>query len=112
MKRKEEVNIFDECSGEVWEAPSGAVNEEAAIIIDMQCAIKLQQIQIINGAGDFKTKEFSVFGSHESSGPWIKVFTGELYVDNVEVVERGLSFNSISFVYLEYMLCFKYIIQC
>ena len=55
----EKASIFDECNKGAWNAPEGATGKEAEIIVDMQCGMKLQQIQVVNGAGNFKTKEFS-----------------------------------------------------
>ena len=72
------VDILDNCTGEVWKAAIGAIGEDAEIMIDMQCPVEFQKIELINGAGDFLAKGFSVFGSHASTGPWMKLFTGEL----------------------------------
>ena len=86
-KKNEGDHIFDECSDKVWNAPEGAVGEDAEIVIDMKCPIKLLQIQLKNGVGDFSTRDFSVFGSHSSSGPWSKVYTGELKEGATEVLQ-------------------------
>lgn len=69
-----ENRIFEECSEEAWTT----VGKEAALIIDVGCPLKLQEIQIINGVKDFSTKRFSVLGGEQNNGPWSFLFTGEL----------------------------------
>ena len=44
----------------------------------MKCPLKLQEIHVINGIGDFSTKRFSVFGGLKDTGPWDWLFTVEL----------------------------------
>ena len=61
------------------------MKEKAEIVIDMKCPIKLKEIQLVNGVGDFSSKDFSVLGSHNSNGPWSKLYTGELQEGRYEV---------------------------
>ena len=84
-KSSEEINIFDECSQEEWNATEGALGNNAEIVIDLKCPIKLQEIQITNGIGDFSTKGFSIFGSQSSLGPWKRIFSGEMQKNRMEV---------------------------
>ena len=84
-KSSEEINIFDECSQEEWNATEGALGNEAEIVIDLKCPIKLKEIQITNGIGDFSTKGFSFFGSQSSLGPWKTIFTGDMQENKMEV---------------------------
>ena len=83
-KKGNEEKIFEKCSGEVWNTAEGAINEDAEIEIDMECPFKLEEIQIINGVGDFSTKRFSVFGSLDSSR-WTWLYSGELQEGGFEV---------------------------
>ena len=71
----ESINITESCNNEYWRAPAGAKTE---IIIDMGCSKRLETFSIMNGFGDFGTKEFSLFGSRELNGPWQKLYTGKL----------------------------------
>ena len=59
--------------------------KDALVVIDMKCSLKLQEIQLINGAGEFSTEGFSVLGSDNSTGPWIRLFMGEVERVKVEV---------------------------
>ena len=77
--------IFEECSGGVWNAAEGAIEDEAELVIDMGCPLMLEEIQIINGLGDFSTKSFTVFGSQDSNGPWIQLYVGVLKQSTIEV---------------------------
>ena len=52
----------------------------------MKCPIKLQEIKLINGVGDFSTKGFTVFGAHAGDGPWVKLFGGALEKGTDEVL--------------------------
>ena len=74
----EESDIFEECSKEGWKPAEGATGDDASIVIDMGCPLKLQDIQLINGAGDFSTERFSLFASHNSKGPWNELYSGIL----------------------------------
>ena len=84
QKGEDAANILEECNRELWEAPGGALRNDACLVIDMKCSLKLQEIQMLNGAGEFSTKGFSVFGSNNSTGPWSRLYTGEL--ERVEAV--------------------------
>ena len=80
-----QANILEECNKEQWNAPERALGEDAEVQIDMICPFRLQEIQIINGNGEFKTKKFSVFVSNNRTGPWRKVITGLLDTGEVKV---------------------------
>lgn len=54
-------------------------------MFDYGCPIKLQEVQLINGDGDFITKSFSVLGSQSTDGPWKSILTGEMGADRDEV---------------------------
>ena len=77
-KNGDKPNILEECSEDVWNAAEGATGEDAEIIVDMKCPIKLQEIQAINGIGEFSSKGFSVMGSASNTGPWKRIHLGEL----------------------------------
>ena len=79
------VNILEECNRDVWEASEGASKKDAWVVIDMKCSLKLQEIQLIHGGGEFSTKGFSVFGSDNSTGPLIRLFMGEVERVKVEI---------------------------
>ena len=68
-------NILSTCNNEFWRAPAG---QQSEIIIDLGCSIRLETFSIMNGFGDFGTKEFSLFGSRDVSGPWTNLYKGEL----------------------------------
>ena len=70
--------ILDECQNDGWNAPEGATGDDAEMVIDMGCPIKLQDISLINGVGKFSTKQFSVFASINSLGPWKILYSGDL----------------------------------
>ena len=74
----EESDIFEGCSKAGWKAPEGATGDDAKIVIDMGCPLKLQDIQLMNGAGDFSTEGFSVFASNNERGPWNELYSGIL----------------------------------
>ena len=78
-------NILEECSGYAWSADEGSSGKDAEIIVDIGCPTKLEEIQILNGVGDFSTKEFSVFGALSSNGPWKRIYKGELKEGKEEV---------------------------
>ena len=84
-KNREENKILEERSEEVWNAAEGAIKEDAEIVIDMKWPLKLQEVKIINGVGDFSTKSFTVFGSQYSRGPWSWLYNGELEEGRAEV---------------------------
>ena len=52
----------------------------------MQCSVEFQKIELINGAGDFLAKEFSVSGSHNNTGPWRKLLTGKMDKGSTKVL--------------------------
>jgi hypothetical protein len=51
----------------------------------MKCPIKLQEIKLKNRVGDFKTKGFTIFGSYNITGPWSKLYSGEMDEGMVKV---------------------------
>ena len=51
----------------------------------MGCPKKLEEVQILNGIGDFSSKGFSVFGASSSNGPWKRIYKGELEEGKEEV---------------------------
>ena len=79
------VSIFDKCSEEAWKAAEGATGNDAEIVLDYGCPIKLQEVHLLNGDGDFRTKSFSVLGSQSTDGPWKSIITGEMGTDMDEV---------------------------
>ena len=70
------MNILEECSGDVWNAAEGATGKDASIVVDMKCPMKLQEVQFVNEVGDFGSRQFSVFGSSSSTGPWKSIYSG------------------------------------
>ena len=74
----EGATILDGCQNEGWKAPEGATGDDAEIVIDMGCPIKLQDISLINGVGDFSTKQFSLFASDKTVGPWKILYSEDL----------------------------------
>ena len=89
-KNSETLSILEKCDNAQWNAEEGAVKENAMIVIDVKCPIKMKEIEIINGAKEFSTKDFSLFGSHNSTVPWSWIYTGEIMELSTEV--RSLSF--------------------
>ena len=71
-------NILESCNNEYWRAPEGKTGEEADIIIDLKCPKQLETFSIMNGFGDFGTKNFSLLGSENLEGPWSELYKGEL----------------------------------
>ena len=71
-------NILETCNNDHWRAPAGKSGEEAQIIVDLKCPMRLEAFSIINGFGDFGTEKFAMFGSRNSSGPWTELYRGEL----------------------------------
>ena len=78
-------NILRDCSKKMWEATKQNAGEDAELIMNMKCPIELQEIELINGFGEFQTKEFSVYGSHNSTGIWNMLFEGTLDQESAEV---------------------------
>ena len=91
---EDDSKILEGCSEGGWNANEGATGENAKIVIDMGCPIKLQNIQLINGAKEFGTKDFSIFSSPKSTGPWSKFFSGSIEKNDNEV--SFIEFNNIS----------------
>ena len=76
---EEAMNITeDSCSNDYWRAPTGKTDEEAEIIIDLKCPMRLETFSIINGFKSFGAKKFSIMGSRELTGPWTELYKGEL----------------------------------
>ena len=71
-------NVLESCNNEYWRAPLGTTGDEAEIIIDIKCPLRLEKFSIMNGFGEFGTKKFSLFGSRKLNGPWTELYTGEI----------------------------------
>ena len=69
----------------LWTSEEGETGEKAELLIDLICPHRLKEVKIINGFGEFRTNEFSVLGSFNSSGPWSRLFKGKLENSGVEV---------------------------
>ena len=80
-----QANILEECNEDLWNAPERALGEDAEFQLDMKCPFRLQEIQIINGNGEFKTNKFAVFVSNNRTGPWRKVIKSMLDEGGVKV---------------------------
>ena len=70
--------IFESCNNGYWKAPQEQKEDEAEIVIDLKCPIRLEAFSVINGFGDFGTKKVALFGSRNISGPWTELYRGEL----------------------------------
>ena len=77
----------DSCSNDYWRAPNGKTGDEAEIIIDLKCPIRLESFSIMNGFGGFGTRRFTMLGSRELTGPWIEIHSGELQM-GIEMTEE------------------------
>ena len=96
-KNSETPSILEKCDNAQWNAEEGAVKENAMIVIDVKCPIKMKKIEIINGAKEFSTKDFSVFGSHNSTGPWSWLYTGEIVEHSTEVKSLSFALKFLSY---------------
>jgi hypothetical protein len=71
--------LTDKCSeidGDDWLVRNGTNNTDAEIIIDLGCTKKIKGIQMKNIKKEQGgTKNFTVFLSESSDGPWIPVLT-------------------------------------
>ena len=72
------MNLLDTCNNEYWRAAKGKSGAEAEIIVDLKCPIFLETFKIINGFGNFGTKEYFLFGARKITGPWAELHRGEL----------------------------------
>jgi hypothetical protein len=104
-KNAKESNVLEECSGDAWNADEGAIGEDAEMVIDMKCPHKLQEVQVINGVGDFSTRGFSVLGSTNSTGPWKKIYIGELEKRMDEVWWFYKFHDSLKFILNQNLCC-------
>ena len=84
-KNEEEGSILELCSEQSWTVEPEDGGNETEIIIDMKCPRKLQEIQLVNHDGNFGTKEFSVLSSTSETGPWVKLFKGDMETGTNEV---------------------------
>ena len=84
--------IFEECSEGGWKAKEGSTGDEANVVIDMGCPIKVQNIQLTNGAEYFRTNQFSFLSSLGVNGPWNKLLSETLRKDDNEVKYKFLRF--------------------
>ena len=71
-------NILEPCNNNHWRAPLGKTGEEAEIVIDIKCPLRLETFSIMNGFGDFGTQKFSLFGSRKAEGPWKELYKGDI----------------------------------
>ena len=78
-------DVLGKCSDGQWSAPSGTVGENARLVVDTGCPIKLNKVLLVNGVGDFSTKMFSILGAHNKSGPWKTLYQGELQKEDQQV---------------------------
>ena len=70
--------LLDECNTGLWKSKKEDIKEDASILIDMKCPLKLQELQMINGDSEYSIKEFSIFGSNSRKGPWSKLQSDKL----------------------------------
>ena len=80
-------NLLEKCTNAHWRAAKSKSNDEAEIIIDLKCPIYLETFKIMNGYGDFGTKQYSLFGSRNLTGPWATIHTGQL-PQGIEMTEE------------------------
>ena len=80
-------NLLESCNNEYWRSTAGGGGKEAEIIIDLKCPMWLESFLIMNGFGDFGTKQFSLSGSVNLTGPWTDLYRGEL-TQGVEMTEE------------------------
>ena len=80
-------NILEACNNDFWKAPARKSGEEVEVTIDFKCPLRLELFSIINGFGNFGTEKFALFGSRNSSGPWTKLYRGQL-PQGVEMTEE------------------------
>ena len=78
------------------ETSEEAFGQKSEIVMDMKCPIELQAVEIINGVGDFITKDFVIHGSHDITGPWNMLFAGELDNSSVEVMFNLFNFTKFN----------------
>ena len=71
-------NILETCNNKYWQAPLGKTGEDAEIIIDIKCPIRVETFSIMNGFGKFGTRKFSLIGSRKRDGPWTELYQGEI----------------------------------
>ena len=83
------------------ETSEEAFGEKSEIVMDMKCPIELQAVEIINGVGDFITKDFVIHGSHIVTGPWNVLFAGELDSSSFEVMFNFFKFTKFSPIFGE-----------
>ena len=86
------------------ETSEEAFGEKSEIVMDMKCPIELQAVEIINGVGDFITKDFVIHGSHVVTGPWNMLFAGELDNNSVEVMFNFFNFTKFHPIRLKKIL--------
>ena len=69
--------LADDCQG-VWEAPDGAVGDEAYLVIELSCTTQIGSVVIRNPVEGKGTKQFSLHLSESDTGPWKELIIGEL----------------------------------
>ena len=87
--------LHDNCDegGGQWVAPEGAVDDDAALILDLGCPQRITSVLIKNLRGDIGgTKEYTVYIAHDMAGPWEFMGIGEINktdtcTDEMEVIK-------------------------
>ena len=67
-----------DASNKHWRAPNGKTGSEAELIMDIGCLIRLEQISLKNGFGDFGAKQYSVWGARTVTSSWVLPHNGTL----------------------------------
>ena len=81
------ANILEACNNKYWKSPEGKTGKNAEIVIDLKCLTMLDSFSVVNGFGDFGTKQFSLHGSESIDGPWTDLYEGEL-IKGIEMNEE------------------------
>ena len=91
----EAQNIFKSCNNNFLKTKKGKTGEEAEIIIDLKCPVRLERFSIINGFGNFGTKKFILFGARNISSKWKQLYAGELLIGNEMTEEVSHVFKTL-----------------
>lgn len=73
--------LHDNCDddGGEWIAPNGAVDDDAALVLDIICPQKITTVLVKNLlAGQGGTKEYTIYIGSDLDGPWELMHTGEM----------------------------------
>ena len=73
-------NVLHDCNVDAsyWRSHIGKTGSEAELIMDIGCLIRLEQISLRNGFGDFGTKQYSVWGARSVTSSWVSLHNGTL----------------------------------